>query len=148
MNPQRTPMAASWVQRTVQASSLEEHVYLPRTTGQPCLCALLGGFLPKRPRFSAYCKCSSGWQTSQRSDSSMQCIMFSEKVPCLVQFSSPPQLASLVPYCCSLGVVFPNVVLPLEDSKPCTARSLSLLPPRGGQERRTGDTKGKDHGLR
>lgn len=49
---------------TVQASALEEHMYFP-SHKKTVLCALLGGFSHKRPRFNAYGKCSSGWQMSQ-----------------------------------------------------------------------------------
>lgn len=52
----------------------------PCTIGQSCLHALLGGF-PHNNRASFLCL----WQMFQWSDSSTQCIRFSEKAPCLLQ---------------------------------------------------------------
>lgn len=129
---------------TVQASALEEHMYFP-SHKKTVLCALLGGFSHKRPRFNAYGKCSSGWQMSQ-----WRVLAFSASVQWKGPLPSPVfiphrQLAFSILSC--LGMMLPNVRFTPEDSKPCIARSLSLLPPHGGLERRTGDTKGKGHGL-
>lgn len=48
--------------------------------------------------------------------------------------------------CCGLGMLFSNLVLPLNHSELCVACLVSLLP-ASGMKRRIEDSKGKEHGL-